>query len=104
MRQVDLEQLEPLKKAAALVADGVVIKAIEASIKSGINTKMKLAEAVAKAASISQRNALQMIEKYTGTDPEKHRWFFEVRERGAKVYVLLGDPIKPPDDPAVPGT
>lgn len=104
VRQVDLEQLEPLKKAAALVADGVVIKAIEASIKSGINTKMKLAEAVAKAASISQRNALQMIEKYTGTDPEKHRWFFEVRERGAKVYVLLGDPIKPPDDPAVPGT
>lgn len=102
VREVDPEQLEPLKKAVALVADEVVMTAIEASIKGGINTKMRLAEAVAKAASISQRNALQMIEKYTGNNPDKHRWFFEVRERGAKVYVLLGEVVKPPDYPAVP--
>ena len=45
--------------------------------------------AVAKQAEVSRRKALQIIEKYTGDDPEKHKWCFIVKDRGAKVFSLL---------------
>ncbi len=80
----------PIKLAEAIMSDSEVIAAVTSCINDGINTKMKLADAVAVCAGISRRSALNIIEKYTGNDPVLHRWKFEVRERGAKVFVLLG--------------
>lgn len=85
-------QLVPLKQAEQLASDAEVMNAVIASIGKGVNTKMKLADAVAKRAGISKRSALQIIEKYTGDDPAQHQWTYSVRERGAKVYALLDRP------------
>lgn len=50
---------------------------------------MMLAGEVATEAGISKRQALAVIERYTGNDPSAHKWSFTVRERGAKVFTLL---------------
>jgi hypothetical protein len=89
VKPIDPAQLEPIKQAEAMKSDTEIIAAITACIAEGVNTKMKLAEAAAKRAEISKRTALQVIDKYTGTDPAVHRWNFTVIERGAKVYVRL---------------
>ena len=86
---VDQRTLDPFKQAEVLKSDSEVISAVTASITDGVNTKMKLAKAAAERAMVSQRIALQIIEKYTGTDPALHRWNFGVRDRGAKVFTLL---------------
>ena len=86
---VDESQLQTIRREADLQSDTAAIKATITVIQEGIETKMKLADAVADRAGISKRAALKVIEKYTGTDPAKHRWSYEVRERGAKFYTLL---------------
>lgn len=86
---VDPLQLVPLKQAEAIKSDVEVIEAALASIRDGINTKMRLADSVADRAKISKRSALKLIDKYTGSDPTIHRWTFSVHERGAKVFCIL---------------
>ena len=88
---VDHNAIAPLKVAEIIKSDAEVIDAVTACINDGINTKMKLVDAVAKRSGISKQSAIQIIEKYTGTDPAVHRWNFTVRERGAKSYVMLGN-------------
>ncbi len=99
---VDELQIEPMKQAAAIKADTEIIEVVIACIANGVNTKMKLANAVADRASTSKRSALNVIEKYTGNDPLQHRWNFSVGERGAKRFVLLdlissNTPLSVPD-------
>lgn len=105
VREVNPDQLEPIKQAAELQSDALVIAAIESSIGDGINSKMKLADAAAERTKVSKRSAMQVLEKYTGEDPNKHRWKFVVRDRGAKVFELLERPAEPtaatPDDLAL---
>jgi hypothetical protein len=98
VEKLDEMQLIPLKQAAELLSDAEVITAIEACIKDGINTKMKLAEATAERSNVSKRVALNVIEKYTGDDPAIHKWSFVVADRGAKVYKLLEQPSEQLDD------
>lgn len=94
IRPVDLMQLIPLKQAQQFKADSEVIRAVIACIEEGINTKMKLAEAVAAKAEVSKRSALQLIEKYTGNDPAIHRWTYSVKGHGANVFEVLTTPPK----------
>lgn len=89
VQPLGLNTLEPLKQAEAIKSDAEVISAITDCINDGSVTKMKLADAAAKRANISKRAAMQIIDKYTGSDPAIHRWSFSVRERGAKVFALL---------------
>ena len=72
-----------------MLSDAEVISAIENCINEDVNTKMKLAAAAAERSLASRRQTLKVIDKYTGNDPNIHRWSYEVRERGAKVYKLL---------------
>lgn len=58
-------------------------------IGEGINTKMKLAVEVGARAGISRQSAIRIIEKYTGTDPTRHKWQFTVGNRGAQIYAIL---------------
>ena len=50
---------------------------------------MDLATAVRKRSGCSKRQAIEVLERYTGADPAKHRWDYRVQERGAKVFRLL---------------
>lgn len=95
VKEVEPSQLLPLKMAEAIWSDGDVIKTVSDCINDGINTKMRLAEATAERSGVSKRTALKAIENYTGNDPTLHRWSYEVRDRGAKVYALLPSPPNP---------
>jgi len=87
--RVEEADLITLKHEAKLKSDAAVIEAIVAAIQHGVTTKMKLADAASERAGCSKRAALKIIEKYTGTDPSRHRWTYEVRDRGAKFYALI---------------
>jgi hypothetical protein len=101
VQEVNQHKLQSIKYEMGTKSDSEVIAAIETCISDGINTKMKLSEAAAERAKVSQRFALKIIEKYSGDDPSIHRWSFVVRERGAKVYVLLERPSVHPPTPAI---
>ena len=89
VEEVDRNQLPTIKQTTEVESDAVVMDAIAACINEGVNTKMKLADAASKRAKVSNRAALKIIEKYTGSDPVMHRWTFGVQERGAKVFQML---------------
>jgi hypothetical protein len=89
VQPVDEKQLEPLKQAERIRIDSEVITVVETIISEDTYSKMKLADAVSKRAGINKRSAIQIIDKYTGTNPAVHKWTFSVRDRGAKVYELL---------------
>ena len=58
----------------------------------GINTKTKLAFAVAELAGIGRGKVIKIIDRYTGTDTAIHKWAYLVGERGAKSYTLITKP------------
>ncbi|MFZ4481264.1 MAG: AAA family ATPase [Rhodoferax sp.] len=91
---VDDEQLVPLKQAEALRSDAELIEVVLACIDDGVTTKMRLRDAVAQRAGLSNRLALQIIEKYTGPDPALHRWTYTVGDRGAKLFARLELPAE----------
>ncbi len=97
---VDDMQVTVIKQIEAVRSDTEVIGTALVCINEGINTKMHLVDAVAKRSGISKRSAIRVIERYTGEDATKHRWKFTVRERGAKVFVILG-PLSPPSSGTV---
>lgn len=86
---VDATGLAPLKQAQQLAVDADVICAITACIREGINTKMKMAEVVAKQTKMGKASVIRIVEKYTGDDPALHRWQFSIGERGANIFTLL---------------
>lgn len=98
VKPVDGTELVTLKQAAELRSDTDVIDVVIACIRDGINTKIKLKEAVAERSGISKKGAGRLIEKYSGPDPALHKWTFTVRDRGAQVFSLL-EPGTIPDSP-----
>jgi hypothetical protein len=87
--EFDDSRLFPLKKSIAIHSDISIIKALKTCISQGICSKMKLVDSAAKAASVSQRAVLAVLERYTGNDPSAHYWKFVVGGRGTKAYALL---------------
>ena len=96
---VDDIEASSLQHAAEIESDAQTLDAITECIREGIITKMRLAITAAKRSSVSKRTALRLIEKYTGSNPEIHRWTYTVGDRGAKNYRLL-DSIPAGTDPA----
>ncbi len=99
VEEVDPATLESIHHAAALQSDRPVIDAIREAISSGQNAKMQLITGVARQAKVSQRTVGMVLDRYTGEDPEQHCWTYTVRERGAKLYVLLPSDRCSPADP-----
>jgi hypothetical protein len=95
VRAVDESQFQPLTETGENASEATVIDAVKSCINLGVNSKMKLAESVAKQIKSSKQSVIRIIEKYTGVDPAIHHWTFAVKERGAKVFAVL-DPV--PDD------
>ena len=99
VQEVDADQLTSVKRATEVQTDAQIIESIAGCIRDGIDSKMKLAEAAAERAGCSKRSALKVVDKYTGNDPAIHQWSFTVRERGAKVFMLLAPPSGSTDEP-----
>ena len=96
---VDDIEASTLQQAAEVESDSHIIDAIAQCIREKIDTKMRLAITAAKRTGVSKRTVLRIIEKFTGSNPEVHRWNYEVGERGAKTYRLL-NPITTDTDSA----
>jgi uncharacterized protein YheU (UPF0270 family) len=93
VRPVDAHEFDKYAEADNLLADDKLISIISACIDDGTVQKMELVRAVAKRTGVSRRSAMQVLERYTGNDPECHHWDYSVRERGAKVFRLLDRPL-----------
>jgi len=89
VESLDQARLEQIKMADSLKADDELISVTTMCIEQGFTTKMRLRDEISKRTGISKRKALQHIEKYTGTDPDNHKWSFTTQEHGRKVYSLL---------------
>jgi KaiC/GvpD/RAD55 family RecA-like ATPase len=89
VEEVDPNSLDEMRAEEVRQDDTKLIDAIATCIRSGVTTKMLLAEAAAKRALVSKRTAIKVIERYTGDDPATCWWRFRVHERGAKVFELL---------------
>lgn len=89
VRKLDEEEMTGFRRIEEAKADADVIAAIEACIREGDFAKMALGRVSAKRAGISERAAIRMIEKYTGTDPAIAKWSFQRKDRGAMIYTLL---------------
>ena len=70
-------------------ADVGLIEVARNCIKSGVNTRMALAAAIAQKTGCSKRKVFKLLDQYTGADPQQHCWAFELKARGAKTYRLL---------------
>ncbi len=100
VQPVDPLQLAPIRAALEAAPDAAVIDTILACLTEGINTKMLLAESAAERAGVSKRQAVMELEKYTGNDPQSHRWCYVVKARGAKVFQALDKEPMAPMPPA----
>lgn len=89
VERVNSAQLTHAKHTQDALSDAAVIEIIEACINDGFVTKMRLRDEINKRARISKRMVLDTLEKYTGEDPSKHRWFYITQRHGRKVYQLL---------------
>ena len=88
VQEIDPVDLEMMKQEVALTSELPVIQVIQACIEEGINTKIALLKGAASRAGCSRKNAMHVIERYTGTDPALHRWHYEVKARGAQIFAL----------------
>lgn len=88
VREVNEAELEAFAPEAAAPAIDLV-PIVKACITEGSYAKMALAKEVAKRSGASEREALRVIERHTGTgDPARHLWHFERKARGAQIFFL----------------
>lgn len=92
VKEVDLLDLDPIKKAAALVADEELIKFVERQIKAGVVLRMELVKSVANLSRASQADVKSVLERYTGEDSTLHKWIYKKGARGAHLFELLDCP------------
>src|SRR5690606_39171415 len=88
---VDPMKTARMKEADVARSDLELIAIVLRCLRAGVQTKMRLVDAVAERAAVSNRTAIRIIERYSGDDPLRHRWRYTVRARGAKVYEPLDD-------------
>ena len=87
--KVDENELDAIKRSEALKTDAELIDAVIATINDGIISKMKLAEAAAKRAGMGKGKMNKLIDKYTGENPDLHRWKYSVGSHGVKAFTLI---------------
>jgi hypothetical protein len=86
---VDEDNLIGLRQQEKRRSDAELIEVAKDCINQGYNSKMKLARAIADRAGISRQKAIELIETYTGDDPQKHQWNFKKGERGVQKFELI---------------
>jgi archaellum biogenesis ATPase FlaH len=88
VRSVDGADIASIKAVAEQRSDAEVVAAIEVCIREGAYAKIALAKEVSARLDISRREAIRMIEKYTGKDPATSKWYYQRKDRGAMIYAL----------------
>lgn len=89
VEEVTVDKLGEIERRVEQRTDAELIEAIKVCISDGINTKMQIADEVAKRTKTSGKGVVRLIDRYTGSDPEKHHWTFTIGERGKHIFVLL---------------
>jgi hypothetical protein len=92
VRLVDDNEYAGVAARARQVSDAEAIEAITAAIADGFIKKMELASEAARRSGLSKRAVIRKIEQYTGTDPQQHKWTFQRKNHGAKVFALIAEP------------
>lgn len=92
---VSADECDSLRQVVALIPDAAVIAAIEECIREGRTQKMLLGDAASERANVSGRQAMRVLEKYTGDDPAQHRWNARRGERGMYIFRLLEQEADP---------
>jgi hypothetical protein len=89
VKRVGPEFAEQARQTQDIENDAPVIEAIEACIAEDIVTKMALRDEVNKRTGISKTKVVVILDKYTGTDPERYRWKVTTKAHNQKVHELL---------------
>ena len=89
VEKVGENKIKSIKQREELKTDAELIGIVVDTINEGINTKMEILTAVAKKSGVSKGKIKIVIEKYTGLDPEIHKWSFTTGNHGAQVFSLL---------------
>ena len=92
VQQIDSEHMHKYDQATQLIADQLIVGAITAVLEQATQQKMALAKDVSATTKASRRQVIEILERYAGDDPTKHKWDFVVAERGAKVFALHPTP------------
>jgi len=66
-----------------------LIRVIEECISDGITQKMALIQAVSEHSGVSKSKVRKLIEHHTGDDPSRHKWNYQLGDRGAHIFSLL---------------
>jgi RecA-family ATPase len=97
VRRVDPDDLDDYTVDSDKVSDPPVMAALVRLIQEEGSElgQMALAKAVAKECRVSQRAALGVLDRYTGTEPNKHLWTYETGHRGRRVFRLIDQAKRP---------
>src|SRR5690606_12492218 len=97
VQEVDPQALIPIRAEAQRASDAEIVAAISACIRDQVRTRMRIAQAVMQQTQASRRAVLNVLDRYTGDDTERHHWRYSLGARRAWVYELLED-----EDPDAP--
>ena len=89
VRLVDIDEMDKYAAADRQLSDADLINTTLDCIEAGVVQKMALVREVVERSNVSRRAATQVVERYSGDDPQAHHWTFAVQERGAKVFRAL---------------
>lgn len=91
LRPVYPEELDGHQLEVEQLSDEDVVICIAAYLRSGHGHvgEDKMIRALAREGDISRATAKRVLAKYTGSDPEKHRWNYTKGDRGKRIYHLL---------------
>ena len=94
------EELDGSILEADMLDDEKVADLIRSLIHAGVGRagQDKLVRAVAEDGDISRSQARRVLDRYTGTDPDRHRWSVQKGDRGKRTYTLLIKPKAESDD------
>jgi hypothetical protein len=94
LRPVYPEELDTHALEAVEVNDQQVIDEIRGFLVCGHGHVGldKIVRAISRDGTISRSQARRVLDRYTGSDPERHLWNFEKGDRGKRTYYLLKRP------------
>lgn len=94
------EEMDGSILEADMLDDEKVAKLIRSLIHAGVGRagQDKLVRAVAEDGDISRSQARRVLDRYTGIDPDRHRWSVQKGDRGKRTYTLLIKPKAESDD------
>jgi hypothetical protein len=87
---VDSSELAAVSAQAQAEKDKYLIEVIEACMAESPKGKMELTKEVAVQTRVGRNTIAQIIDRYSGDDPEVHRWTFDTYGHGKRGYRLIG--------------